>query len=657
MVRKSGDSRFDRGWRLKPLLRWLWPRRTPVRRTVRSKLMSLVLQTTAIALVLAAVAMTAQDIVAYRRARAAQLATEASILALATGPALAFDDAAAAKRELATLRAHSAVLSAALYGTDGRLYAQFVRPGQLAPPAYLSSPADARQFTLDQVQLSQRIVRNGEWLGNIYLRARIDTFGRLATNLEIIAVVTPMCLLVALVLSTALQRAIVAPLDAMSGIAHHVIEAGDYSRRVQRITDDEIGLVVQAFNRMLDEVQARSLALERSNLALRSTEQALREADRRKDEFLATLAHELRNPLAPIRNAAELLEISVADDRQRQWAREIIARQVRRMGLLLDDLLDVSRITRARLELRKERITLASVIATAIETARPLIDAKAHTLHVDVPAEPIELDADPLRLSQAISNLLNNAAKYTDARGQIRLSAERSAGGLRITVADTGIGLHPEALPRLFEMFSQIASPLDRTEGGLGIGLALVKGLVALHGGTVEAASAGPGRGSTFTIHLPGVHTLRPRDARREEAAPVVTPSVDASEYKVLIADDNQDAADSLALVVRMWGYRVHVAHSGATALELARRERPDACILDIGMPELSGYELARQIRAERWGRPTLLLALTGWAQAEDVERARAAGFDAHLTKPVELTRLQALLQGFIRMRREQAQA
>jgi two-component system CheB/CheR fusion protein len=380
---------------------------------------------------------------------------------------------------------------------------------------------------------------------------------------------------------------------------------------------------------------------------LKRSEEALREADRRKDEFLATLAHELRNPLAPIRNAAQLLEVPAANERQRQWAREVIARQVQRMGLLLDDLLDVSRITRGRLELKKDRVSLSSLVATAIETARPLIDARRHTLQVTLPDEPIELQVDPLRLSQAISNLLNNAAKYTDEHGHITLDARLVERELRITVADSGIGFEPSALPKLFEMFSQIDSAVDRAEGGLGIGLALVKGLVTLHGGTVEAASAGPGRGSTFTIRLPGAYAVSSQ-AQAQQPAPGARPAASRG-CKVLIADDNRDSAESLALVMRMWGYEVYLAHSGTAALEIGARERPEAFILDIGMPGMSGYDVARSIRAQPWGGAVLLLAMTGWGQSEDIERARQAGFDQHMTKPVDPARVDALLASHVR--------
>jgi signal transduction histidine kinase/ActR/RegA family two-component response regulator len=616
-------------------LRWLRLPRTAGRQSVRRKLMAVIVRTTAIALFLAAVAMSLVDVTAYRSARASQLSTEASILALATAPALAFDDHTGAERSLGALRAHAAVMAAALYTPDGSLYASYAKAGQPAPPAKLASSADPVTQSMDEVRVTQRITQNGESLGTIYLRARFNMLPRIFTYFAIILLVTVLGGIASLVLSTPLQDAISTPLDSMTRVASHVVDDHDYSQRAAKRVNDEIGLVVDAFNRMLDEVQSRTRALEASDAALR-------EADHRKDEYLATLAHELRNPLAPIRNAAELLRLHAADDRQRQWAREVITRQVGRMGLLLDDLLDVSRISRQLLILKKETVSLAALVSTAIETARPLIDAKQHSLHVSLPAEPVEIEADPLRLSQAISNLLHNAAKYTDPGGAIQLTAEVTAGELRIAVSDSGIGLDPEVLPTLFQMFAQIHSPIDRTEGGLGIGLALVRGLVALHGGTVDATSAGAGQGSTFIIRLPGARPGASK-SRNDESDPG-TRTANGPIRRILVADDNVDAAESLALLIRMWNHEVSVAQTGSAALEIAQRDRPDVCILDIGMPGMSGYEVARRIRNQPWGRETVLFALTGWGQSEDVERATAAGFNEHMTKPVDLERLAQLL-------------
>jgi PAS domain S-box-containing protein len=380
---------------------------------------------------------------------------------------------------------------------------------------------------------------------------------------------------------------------------------------------------------------------------LKNTERALLEADRRKDEFLATLAHELRNPLAPIRNAVRILDSDAADDRQRKWGREVIARQVQRMSLLLDDLLDVSRITRGQLELKKDYVDLKSVIGIAVETARPLLDSKQHQLTVNLPAGNVTLEADPLRLSQVVGNLLTNAAKYTDPQGKIALHARIQNAELVISIRDTGIGLTSESLPGLFTMFSQVNSAIDRAEGGLGIGLALVKGLVALHGGRVEVRSEGLGKGSEFIVHLPHKVLAPSNAAIQEENTGAANASV-VRRGRILVADDNRDAAESLALVLRFSGYEVSIAFNGIEALEVASHVRPRAAIIDIGMPGMSGHEVARRMRLEAWGRNAVLIALTGWGQEQDKQAAKAAGFDEHMTKPVNLDDVERILDDLL---------
>ena len=378
---------------------------------------------------------------------------------------------------------------------------------------------------------------------------------------------------------------------------------------------------------------------------MKETEDALREADRRKDDFLATLAHELRNPLAPIRHAAKLLNIKGIDPVQAQTARDIISRQVARMALLLDDLLEVSRITRGRLELRVERVSLTAVIKAAVETSRPLLESKKHAFSIRLPEKPLELQVDPLRMSQALSNLLTNAAKYTDPGGRIELNIHQTPEELVLSVKDSGIGVPPAALPTIFEMFSQVDSAIDRAEGGLGIGLALVKRLVALHGGKVEAASEGVGKGSTFTIRLPAA-------AVHDAALPDTTAAPErdraSARGRILVVDDNRDAASSLAMVLRNSGHTMLVAHSGEQALEIAAREKPHAIVLDIGMPQMNGYEVARRLRKTSEGKTVLLVALTGWGQKEDIERSLEAGFDFHMTKPADPERIERLLENFL---------
>lgn len=362
--------------------------------------------------------------------------------------------------------------------------------------------------------------------------------------------------------------------------------------------------------------------------------EALRTADRRKDEFLATLAHELRNPLAPIRTAAHLLGRPELSPERVAWCGDLIRRQSQIMALLLDDLLEVSRITSGRLELKKAYVSVESVIASAVETARPLIDRKHHTLAVSVPADCPLLEADPLRASQVLTNLLTNAAKYTDPQGHVELRVQFQRGEVQFDVTDNGVGLSADQMPTVFEMFHQVQGTMDRTEGGLGIGLALSKGLVELHGGRIDAFSAGPGLGARFRFTLPSGQSFsghsvgEPSDGH---GAPVGTAAL-----TVLVADDNVDAAAALAMVLEIEGCRVELAHDGVHAFDLAMRARPQVALLDLGMPGMDGYHLATALRAQAWGGEMFLVAITGWGQEEDRRKATAAGFHEHLTKPVD---------------------
>jgi PAS domain S-box-containing protein len=374
-------------------------------------------------------------------------------------------------------------------------------------------------------------------------------------------------------------------------------------------------------------------------------EDALKEADRRKDEFLAMLAHELRNPLAPVLNALHLLTMPGADAAVVGRARDVMKRQVHHLVRLVDDLLDVSRIMRGKIELRKEPVDLADVVARAVEAAQPVIESRGQELTVRLPPEPVRLEADPVRLAQVVGNLLNDSAKFTAGAGRIELTAAREGEEVVVRVRDTGVGIPTDLLPQVFDAFVQADRSLDRSQGGLGIGLTLVRRLVELHGGRVEAHSAGPGRGSEFVVRLPA---LPPQAAgaragaggRGAEAAPAVP------RRRVLVVDDNANTADSLALLLRLAGHDVRVAHDGSSALEAARAERPDAVFLDLGMPGMDGYEVARRLRQESGLEGVRLVALTGWGKDEDRRRTREAGFDQHLVKPADLPAVQAVLAG-----------
>jgi PAS domain S-box-containing protein len=373
----------------------------------------------------------------------------------------------------------------------------------------------------------------------------------------------------------------------------------------------------------------------------KQAEVSLKEADRRKDEFLTTLAHELRSPLAPLRYGLEILRMAGNDREATEQVHAMLERQVEHMVRLVDDLLEVSRITRGKIELRMERVELGEIVRSAIETVRPLIDSARLDLEVSLPSEPLELDADPVRLVQVFANILNNAAKFTDEGGKVWLTTSRQAGEVVIAIRDTGLGISAEMLPRIFEAFAQADHGRSQSQGGLGVGLHLARVLVELHGGRIEASSAGPGTGSEFRVRLP---FSSERPARRQE-----TPGCDAGEFapiglRALVVDDSRDTADSLALMLRALGSEVEVAYSGATALDAIARRRPDVVLLDIGMPGMSGHEVASCIRAQPELRGLTLIAVTGWGQAVDRQRSKEAGFDHHLVKPVGLDSLQGLL-------------
>lgn len=397
----------------------------------------------------------------------------------------------------------------------------------------------------------------------------------------------------------------------------------------------------ERLNRELEQrVAERTAALEASTAELSRLASELRSADRRKDEFLALLAHELRNPLAPVRNAVTILRQKPTDDPDVLWCREVIERQCDQLTRLVDDLLDISRITQGKIKLRREPVDLAAVISDAVETSRPVIDAQRHELVVIVPEDPIRIDGDRTRLTQVIANLLNNAAKYQNPRGRIELIVDRDPAGVAIKIRDDGIGIAPEVLSEIFELFSQGERAPDRTQGGLGIGLSLVKNLVEMHGGWVSGSSAGTGCGSEFVVHLPAPAS--------EPAEPPVVPAggpdpARPQPRRILVVDDNQDAAESLAMLLRMSGHEVMVAHDGHQALAIAAIERPGVVLLDIGLPGMDGYEVCRRVRQQGLV-DAQIIAMTGYGQDRDRERSREAGFDTHTVKPVEIQELMQLL-------------
>jgi PAS domain S-box-containing protein len=397
---------------------------------------------------------------------------------------------------------------------------------------------------------------------------------------------------------------------------------------------------LRGFAKILRDLSERK----RLEEALRFRAEELAESDRRKDAFLAMLGHELRNPLAPIRNAAEVMRRHGIGDPTMKWVHGVIERQAGHLARLVDDLLDIARINQDKITLRREAVELSTVVRQAVETTRPQIEERRHALTVSLPEQPVWLEADPTRLAQVLANLLNNAAKYTDEGGRISLRAELEAGApggngqVAVRVRDTGVGIAPELLPRVFEPFIQADNSLARTQGGLGIGLTLVRRLTQMHGGRVEARSEGAGKGSEFVIHLPtrSPPATSPQAGRGRETG--------RDGRSVLVVDDNVDAAESLAMVLRMHGHDVHTMHDGHSVLAAAQKELPEIAILDIGLPQMDGYEVARRLRDLPGGDQVVLIALTGYGQAEDKQRAQEAGFDHHLVKPIEPDVLETLL-------------
>ena len=395
---------------------------------------------------------------------------------------------------------------------------------------------------------------------------------------------------------------------------------------------DEAGRIIGA-SKIARDITDRKLAEEQTYKLLAQ----LKVADQRKDEFLATLAHELRNPLAPLRNALEILKRGEGNGNLLEQVRSTLERQLGQMERLVDDLLDVSRITRGKLELRKQRVELASVIHQSVEVCRPLAERAKHELEVSLPPEPVYLHADAVRMAQVFANLLTNACKYTEPGGRIWLTAVRQGRDVVVNVKDTGVGIPPDKLGSVFEIFAQIDRSLERSQGGLGIGLSLVKRLVEMHGGSVEAYSAGLGRGSEFVVRLPTLIEKATGKAPTAEQTPTTA-------HRILIVDDNRDAATSLAMLLRLTGNETQTAYDGLEAVEAAAVFRPDVMLLDISLPKLNGYDACRRIRQQPWGKNMVLVALTGWGQEEDRRQSKDAGFDEHMVKPLDLAALMKLL-------------
>lgn len=433
-------------------------------------------------------------------------------------------------------------------------------------------------------------------------------------------------------------EALVEPFSQVCTAHSRVIPAESYTALTD--PDDRLRAIIQL------QQQAKSLQAEITER--KEAEEKLIQANRRKDEFLAMLAHELRNPLSPILCAIQLLrQIGPAEPRLEQ-ARDVIERQAQHLTQLVDDLLDASRITLGKIRLRKEKLELMSVIGRALETSRPLIESRNHSLSFSLPQEPLRLEGDMTRLAQVVSNLLNNAAKYTGRGGHIWLTAEREGAEIVLRVRDNGPGIPATLLPHIFDLFTQAERSLARSEGGLGVGLALVRSLVEMHGGHVEAFSAGPGQGSEFIVRLPMLPMLAEAARETSLAKSVAAGSAPKTLRRILVVDDNVDSAECMALLLRQSGHEVQLAHDGLTAIEAAQTFHPQVVLLDIGLPELDGYEVARRLREHPEMGKAILIAITGYGRAEDHRLSKQAGFDHHLVKPVDPDAVEALVDSLV---------
>ncbi|HKQ57706.1 MAG TPA: ATP-binding protein [Candidatus Eisenbacteria bacterium] len=585
--------------------------------SIRLKMMLIVLITSLSALLIASIVLAVYDVRFHRISWAGDLMTQAEMVGRASAPAIVFGDSLTAHQSLALLAVRPEISAAAVYTPDGRPFATFARRPEDAVFPVTVTPSGFR-FDHNRLQLFRAIEDPDGIVGTVYLSARYDLAGRLGRYLPVLTAIMLGSLAIVLAMSQSLQASVIRPVLSIARAADQVRQERNFALRVEKETNDETGKLVDAFNAMLAEVA--------------EAERSLLESNRRKDDFLATLAHELRNPLGPIRNATQYLRYKDTHPESRQ-SLELIDRQVQHMVRLIEDLLDISRITRDALELRLSSFSAADLLRDVVEATQYVVEESELTLRTRNDAGPVTLYADRARLVQVASNIVNNAVKFTPAGGAIDLVLARQRRNLIVTVTDTGIGIPPERLKEIFEPFSQLDRSLEKTRGGLGIGLALSQRLIALHGGTIEARSEGPGRGSAFHIELPIVSD-EPIPAPAVAPLPITV----TDGHRILVADDNVDGAASLGLLLKAMGHQVTVAHNGAEALEKLDVNGFEAAILDIGMPRINGYDLARMIRAR--GHKILLVALTGWGQAEDKRRAFDAGFDTHLTKPVQTDQL-----------------
>jgi signal transduction histidine kinase len=595
--------------------------------SIRQRLMNVVMTTTLLALLASAAVLLVYEMRADRAATVRELRAQAEFVTRASLPVQNRADLQSARDNLALLRHKPLVDAAGLYDANDRLVAGYAATDQPWPPRRLEADVASR-FGLRQLELRQPVLQEGRLLGTLVLHAHYDTLPRLLGFLVTLGVVTLGSLALAALVAQRLQRRITEPIVAIAAIAREVVQTRNFGLRAPRTTHDEVGALVDAFNDMLRELGDQAAAL--------------RTADRRKDEFLATLAHELRNPLAPIATALAILPRADTDRATLLRLVDMMQRQMKQFVRLIDELMEVSRISTGRLTLHVERMDLVEVVRAAAESVGPALLERRHSLAVSWP-DAIWLEGDRTRLSQVFVNLLGNAVKYTQPGGRIGIDFELGPETVDVCISDNGLGIAPERQAEVFEMFMQVdRSPARGARAGLGVGLSVARQLVGLHHGSLTLHSDGLGHGSVFIVRLPRLAQQQVPPPPPPAAAPVREGP--ASALRVLLADDNVDFAESLAVVLRNEGHEVRVAHDGNAALQLAREAMPEVGLFDIGMPGLDGYQLAAALRREPGGADCLLVAITGWGQEADRQRAREAGFDEHLVKPVDVDQLLAML-------------
>lgn len=618
-----------------------------IKRSISNKLMLVIMATTFIALFTFAGAMLVYDLRTYHDAVIKDLVTQADIIAEISTPALEFNDPKTAKERLSLLSTRPSILRAAIFENNGKRFADYTSSAneQLSWPIY-SPQSNTHQINGNQIDVWKPVIRNGEVLGVAYINASYEGQARLLNYIAILACVLVLSLGLALVTAFWLRGAVTKPIFAVTSVARSVMQSRDFSLRAAVFTEDEIGVLAAAFNDMLSEVERRARALEESNKSLvhemaerQTAVKALHLADLRKDEFLATLAHELRNPLAPLSNGLEILRLVRDQPEVTANAHTVMERQLKQMVRLVDDLLDVSRINTGKLTISKTRIDIQSVIRDAVETSSPFIESCGHTLTINLPTQAIYIDADPLRLAQVFSNILNNAAKYTDPGGKITVESVIQGNHIVVSIRDNGIGIAPDMLNTIFNMFTQVNQTLERTHAGLGVGLGLAKRLVELHNYELYAVSEGLGCGSTFNVRLELVSQAEPGVDNTHQ---IIKQTIHG---RIMLVDDNVDSVETMADLLVSLGHDVRIAHNGFDAVEIAREFSPGIAFLDIGMPGMSGYDLARRLKELPDLAGTILVAVTGWGQEKDRQLSRDAGFDHHLVKPVKLAQLLEIIE------------